>query len=386
MKKTFIIIVNVVIMAAILIFVVLYSRSESRDSYQRQIEHFEDTTVTMERVTGNYLESEQRICDIWAHYINNKTMTMEEAADYIRSSHVLKNTSAHLISLDTLRGLSTRPKQGTDDDYAVSYERVDLLKNVDWIDEIGKSINITRAFTNPMNGEQSLAFCNIVRLHDPESNTSGDAVLLRVIPISVLEQKWVFPQTDLMNAELSMIDANGDYILKGDSFKNSNFFEFYKSYNSTDPETSGELFDRITSSTGSVSMINSHEQECILAFTPVSATAGWTLLGLVPAKDLHTDTENWLLIGVVSAGLLILFLSDLLYILYFNKRLQIAAREAESANKAKTDFLSTMSHDIRTPMNAIIGLTTIAEKNSGMWNQQGKASGKSVLPAITCLH
>ena len=376
MKKTFIIIVNVVIMAAILIFVVLYSRSESRDSYQRQIEHFEDTTVTMERVTGNYLESEQRICDIWAHYINNKTMTMEEAADYIRSSHVLKNTSAHLISLDTLRGLSTRPKQGTDDDYAVSYERVDLLKNVDWIDEIGKSINITRAFTNPMNGEQSLAFCNIVRLHDPESNTSGDAVLLRVIPISVLEQKWVFPQTDLMNAELSMIDANGDYILKGDSFKNSNFFEFYKSYNSTDPETSGELFDRITSSTGSVSMINSHEQECILAFTPVSATAGWTLLGLVPAKDLHTDTENWLLIGVVSAGLLILFLSDLLYILYFNKRLQIAAREAESANKAKTDFLSTMSHDIRTPMNAIIGLTTIAEKKLGDVESTGESLRK----------
>ena len=228
MKKTFIIIVNVVIMAAILIFVVLYSRSESRDSYQRQIEHFEDTTVTMERVTGNYLESEQRTCDIWAHYINNKTMTMEEAADYIRSSHVLKNTSAHLISLDTLRGLSTRPKQGTDDDYAVSYERVDLLKNVDWIDEIGKSINITRAFTNPMNGEQSLAFCNIVKLQDPESNTSGDAVLLRVIPISVLEQKWVFPQTDLMNAELSMIDANGDYILKGDSFKNSSFLRTLK--------------------------------------------------------------------------------------------------------------------------------------------------------------
>ena len=51
--------------------------------------------------------------------------------------------------------------------------------------------------------------------------------------------------------------------------------------------------------------------------------------------------------------------------LYLNTRFQTAAREAESANKAKTDFLSTMSHDIRTPMNAIIGLTTIAEKNLG---------------------
>ena len=365
MKKTVIIIVNIIIMVAILAFVVLYSDSESKDSYQRQIEHFEDTTVTMEHVTENYLEGEQRLCDTWARYINNKSMTMEEAAEYIRSSHVLENTSAHLVSLDTLTGISTRPKQGTDDDYAVSYKKVGLLEGTDWIDEIGKSINITRAYTNPMNGEQSLAFCDLVELRVPGSETSETAVLLRVIPISMLEQKWVFPQTELANAEIAMIDANGDYILKGDSFKNSSLFEFYKSYNATDPESSGELFSKITSSTGSVSMTNSHKQECILAFTPVSASAGWTMLGLVPAKDLDVDTENWLLIGVVSVGLLILFLFDLLSILNLNRRLQTAAREAESANKAKTDFLSTMSHDIRTPMNAIIGLTTIAEKNLG---------------------
>ena len=365
MKKTVIIIVNVIIMVAILAFVVLYSGSESKASYQRQIEHFEDTTVTMEHVTENYLEGEQRLCDIWARYINSKTMTMEEAVDYIRASHVLEDTSAHLISIDTLTGLSTRPKQGTEDNYAVSYEKVGLLEDTSWIDEIGKSINITRAYTNPMNGEQSLAFCDLVELTVPGSETSETAVLLRVIPISMLEQKWVFPQTELANAEIAMIDANGDYILKGDSFKNSSLFEFYKSYNATDPESSGELVNKITSSTGSVSMINSHKQECILAFTPVSASAGWTMLGLVPAKDLDVDTENWLLIGVVSVGLLILFLFDLLSIFSLNKRLQIAAREAESANRAKTDFLSTMSHDIRTPMNAIIGLTTIAEKNLG---------------------
>ena len=365
MKKIIVIIVNAIIIAAMLIFVILYSRFESTDSYLRQVDHFEDTMVTMENVTENYLEGEQQICDVWARYINSENMTMEEAAQFIRASHVLANASAHLISLDTLTGISTRPKQGTEDDYAVSYKQIALLEDVDWINEIGKSINITRAYTNPMNGEQSLAFCNRIMLYEPESGSSEAAVLLRVIPISELEQKSVFPQTELVNAELSMIDANGDYILKGYSFKNSSFFEFYKSYNPTDPESSSKLFDRITSSTGSVPMLNSRGQECVLAFTPLSATSGWTLLGLVPAKDLHVDTENWLLVGVVSAGLLILFLFDLYYMLYLNRRFQAAAREAESANKAKTDFLSTMSHDIRTPMNAIIGLTTIAEKNLG---------------------
>ncbi len=365
MKKFLIVIVNIAIMATILTFVVLYAGYESRDSYRRQIENFENTTVTMEHVTENYLEGEQRICDVWAQYINNSNMTMEEAAEYIRSSHVLENTSAHIISTDTLTGLSTRPGIGTTDEYEVSYQRLDLLKNTDWIDEIGKSINITRAYTNPMNGEQSLAFCNMVTLRNPDSDAAETAVLLRVIPISDLEQKWVFPQTELVNAELSMIDAGGDYILKGHNYKNSSFFEFYKSYNQTDPESSKELFDKITSSTGSVSMINSHGQECILAYTPISATSGWTMLGLVPADDLKVDTENHVLFIVVSVGLLILFLSDLFYMRYINKRLQIAARKAESANKAKTDFLSTMSHDIRTPMNAIIGLTTLAEKNPG---------------------
>ena len=41
-----------------------------------------------------------------------------------------------------------------------------------------------------------------------------------------------------------------------------------------------------------------------------------------------------------------------------------ALAEAEQANKAKTVFLSNMSHEIRTPMNAIIGLNSIALKES----------------------
>lgn len=42
--------------------------------------------------------------------------------------------------------------------------------------------------------------------------------------------------------------------------------------------------------------------------------------------------------------------------------LKQALKEAESANRAKTEFLSRMSHDIRTPMNAIIGMTLLAEE------------------------
>ena len=45
------------------------------------------------------------------------------------------------------------------------------------------------------------------------------------------------------------------------------------------------------------------------------------------------------------------------------QELQNALVEAQSANKAKTSFLNNMSHDIRTPINGIIGMVDIASKN-----------------------
>ena len=357
-----VIIVNVFIMIAMLIFVVLYSNTQSRNTAQRQIEHFENTTIAMERVTENYLEGEQRICDVWARYINSRNMTIDEAVSFIRISHVLPNASAHIVFLDSLSGLSSKARQDAPDDYSVSYARVSLLEDVRWISDIGSSINISRAYTNPVNGEQSLAFCNLITLYDPDTDVPKDAILLRVLPISELEQKWIFPQEEYENAELSMIDADGNYIIKDHSFKNSNFFEFYRSYNSGDTAAQ-ELFEKITSSTGSFSMYNSRGEKCILAYTPIASKAEWGLLSFMPMNELNVNTENWMLVGIVSVGLLILFVFDLTVMLYFNQKLHAAAREAAFANQAKTDFLSTMSHDIRTPMNAIIGLTTIAKKN-----------------------
>ena len=42
------------------------------------------------------------------------------------------------------------------------------------------------------------------------------------------------------------------------------------------------------------------------------------------------------------------------------KMLALAVARAEAASSAKSDFLSRMSHDIRTPMNAILGMTAVA--------------------------
>ena len=362
MKRIWIVIVNIFIMIAMVIFVVIYSNFENENSINRQIEHFENTTITMKHITENYLEGEQRICDVWTHYINSNNMTIDDAIVFIRTSHVQPNASAHIVYLDTLTGLSTKARTADSTDYNVSYERINLLNDVSWISEIGTSINVSRAYTNPVNGEQSIAFCNMVTVRDTTTNEAKNAILLRVMPIAELEEKWVFPKEEFTNAELSMINDDGDYVIKGHSFKNSNLFEFYKSYNDADSSTITALSEKITSSTGSIIMFNSKGEECILGYTPIAASEGWTLLSFLPMKDLSVDTENWMLIGFISLGLFVLFVFDLAFMIFFNKQLHLAAKAAAAANKAKTDFLSTMSHDIRTPMNAIIGLTAITER------------------------
>ena len=365
LRTSWIVMANVTLVVAILVFVTLYSNREKKENYEHQVEHFVDTTIAMERVTENYLEGEQGICDNWAQYINNRDLTLEEAAAYVRATHALATTSAHLIDADTLKGYSTRPKPNTEDDYDVSYERMGLLGDGAWISDLGTAINITRTYTNPINGEQSLAFCNRITVKDGETGEKRQAYLLRIVPTSDLAEKWVFPQKEYEHEEFSLIDAESNYIIRGRSFKNSSFFEFYKSYNQPGVAAQQQLFADIQSGTGSFIMLDSRSRERIVAHTPITSTRGWVLLNAAPVSDLNAETEDWLLIGVVTAGLLLLMVMDFLYMLSFNRKLRLMAREAESANKAKTDFLSTMSHDIRTPMNAIIGLTTIAEKNLG---------------------
>ena len=81
-----------------------------------------------------------------------------------------------------------------------------------------------------------------------------------------------------------------------------------------------------------------------------------------------TGEELWFRVVVFCTDIqgekkYILDLSDRTKYKKINQRLEDAVHTAENASRAKTTFLNNMSHDIRTPMNAIIGFTNIAVKH-----------------------
>ncbi len=107
---------------------------------------------------------------------------------------------------------------------------------------------------------------------------------------------------------------------------------------------------------------------------------GWSTLMFVPTSVLGDSADHMLgstrRLFIVLGLLLILDFSSLVFYLTDNRNrrlmeqkeesnriLKVAAEEARSASKAKSEFLSNMSHDIRTPINGIMGMTEIALKN-----------------------
>ena len=272
MKKSLMILGNVLIVLATLILVSLYVSAEQRKSVKARTEAFENMTVAMENVTANYLTGEQRVCTSWANHINANPMTAQEAILFVRDSLTSSEVMGHILFTEgqEAAGLSTHPRTAGSDDYAVSYKNVSLFsRGFEGLFQENGKVSVTRIFTNPINAIQSIAFCSPLTLKSDQSDEMVSAVLLRLIPVSVFEEKWDFPTEEYKDADIALIDTAGDYIIKGHTFKNSNFYEFYQSYNNPGPAAMEQLMADIRGEAGVIRVRNSTGGESLVAHARV---------------------------------------------------------------------------------------------------------------------
>jgi signal transduction histidine kinase/CheY-like chemotaxis protein len=142
-----------------------------------------------------------------------------------------------------------------------------------------------------------------------------------------------------------------------------------------DPKTRGpsEYFLRMDRGITGTGIYSYQGRSHVGAYVPVGGSDGWLLTVAAPIDE-SPASRTWgilLLSAAVFMGLGILaaLIAGKLIARPFrliqeqNLRLEELKQTAEKASRAKSDFLSNMSHEMRTPMNAIIGMTSIA-KNS----------------------
>lgn len=362
---SWIFVINTLIVLAIVLFVGIYSRREHEEGLAREREQFTNLIISMERITTNYLEHEQHICNIWANYINDEIPTLEEAMEYVRLTQSgYDEGSSQIVFPDdlTIAGISSEPGMTGSDSFEVSYAGYDIFDNIHDQDISSSMVRVTRAYTNPVNGASSLAFYRSVYIN--YKGAQRKALLLRVVPVSRITRRWILPTEKYEDAEISLIDGNGNYLIKGPSFKNSSFLEFYKSYNPADFTTINNMEKDIMSDTGSFIMNDAQSRRCLIVHRTVDTSDGWAILGYVPVDRLYTDSTDWTLLLVVAAALLVLMIFDVGVLLSYSRKLARSVLAADYANKSKSEFVSNMSHEIRTPITAILGMNELIRRES----------------------
>lgn len=179
----------------------------------------------------------------------------------------------------------------------------------------------------------------------------------------------------------SVIDSNGDYIVSmnrnGSVMERRNFYSRMSSVNINGGRTIDELMGELRDSTDGVSFSAALDGKkyimCICRLDPLD----WYFVYRVPSSVFSSLSRE---VFSVVTGLLLIIIAGTLLIIWLRTRgainraaeieehrcqLSAALELAQQSSSAKTRFLNSMSHDIRTPINAIVGFTYLADRHIG---------------------
>ncbi len=199
--------------------------------------------------------------------------------------------------------------------------------------------------------------------------------LVAGVPMSYLDSS-LYLNTERANVYSYIIDKNGTFVIKNPMAFRDNYFErIQQEYETFEGKTPDDYAREIKEAMngnkeyGTYISLNGERQHiyCI----PLYGESDWYLITVLsnrvleePLVRLDSVRTRAMIISIfiIMVPVIVFILRYAELMLHQMKILDKARKEAISANRAKSDFLSSMSHDIRTPMNAIVGMTEIALK------------------------
>ena len=192
--------------------------------------------------------------------------------------------------------------------------------------------------------------------------------MICIFPISTLESELKIDSYD-GDGFSSVIDAEGNYIInvsRTHSFGTyDNFFKNLADAEIDGYESAEELRDATTTTTtGAKSVTFTKDgQKNIMVITTIDY-AGWYFITTVPVSVFSAQANSILRIFLMLLAAIAIIMFAVVYIFFRRRQEREKLNLAEASNRSKTEFLFNMSHDIRTPMNAILGYTDIALRHS----------------------
>lgn len=116
--------------------------------------------------------------------------------------------------------------------------------------------------------------------------------------------------------------------------------------------------------------VNIDRQKMYMAYAPLNE-ADWSIALYIPRSNIDSQLRPLEMIALVVAGLIAAMILMLWQVQEFKQReLKRSKAAADSANQAKSEFLSNMSHELRTPLNGILGYAQILKRDRTLSTRQ----------------